>query len=361
MGKGFQLDRSTEADSIHQQLVDGLSAEFALLPPGDPLPGAKELQQRFGVAYMTITRALDELVLRNEIVRFRGKGSFTASSRVRKIYYLQIAPDEIKPYFSPELEGACEQARISGIKIQNFPIANYDTVGLVDWDLMKKLPLHVPVVISSLSNFHGVLDFLLERQCQLVVLNDLTDRCRFDAERLKRCHQVVRNRFKQIIKAVSILADSNCKKILLIHEGPTVFNPIRSGYQAGLQENHLQYDPELELFCQDNYAMTKNRFEVMMQMRPDIDAIITTYASQALAVYNVLQKLRRSVPQQISLLTLEDSAALAMNQQGITSVNIDRHCMGKLAVQLLAGNHPQPVCREVPIVVNYRETVKVKI
>lgn len=358
MGQDFKLNRNHSALSIHQQLVDGLSAEFALLPPGAPLPGAKELQRRFDVAYMTITRALDELVMRNEIVRFRGKGSFTASNRVRTVYYLQLAPEHIKPYSSFELDGACEQAQLSGIKIQNFPVATYDTVGLIDWELMKKLPKHVPVVVSSLASFHGVLDFLQERQCQVVILNDLTDRSRFDKERLGRCHQVVRNRLRQTAKAVSLLAESGCKRILLLHEGPSVFNPVREGYRNGLTANDLELDPELELYSPDNYAVTKNRLEVMLQMRPDVDGIITNYASQALAAYNVLHSRGSMVPQDVALVSLEDSSSLATHQQGIAAVSINLRNVGKTAIQLLAENHSLPVCREIPVTVNCRDTVK---
>ena len=77
--KKFILEHAENAPSLHSQLVAGLSAEFGKLPPGTLLLSTAALKKRFNVAYMTVTRALDELVLRGEIVRFQGKGTFTAT------------------------------------------------------------------------------------------------------------------------------------------------------------------------------------------------------------------------------------------------------------------------------------------
>lgn len=357
MGQQFQIDRGLDAGSIHRQLVDGLSAEFARLPPGSPIPGTQTLQKRFGVAYMTVTRALDELVLRNEIVRFRGKGSFTAAGRVRIIYFLLPCPPEVKTVQTPFLDGVWAQAQRSGIRVRSFPVAKYDSIGDIDWHMMQTLPEYAPVIISSMAIYHWVLDFLLERHCRIVIVNNQTEWCQYDAERIARCHQVFVDRRALMKTAVRMLAAAGRKRFVLIHEGPSLSNPLRAAYREALKECGLDYAPELELYSPDHYAVTRVRLEMMLALHPGVDAVVATYASQALAAWNLLQARGRKVPEELSLIALEDHVSLATNATGIAAVQIDPWETGRVAVQILAENHEKPVFRSIGISVNPRESI----
>ena len=357
MNQKFQLDRGQDAAPIHRQLVDGLSAEFAHLPPGSPIPGTQTLQKRFGVAYMTVTRALDELVLRNEIVRFRGKGSFTAAGRVRTIYFLLPCPPEVKPMQSPFLDGVWDQAQRSGIRVRSFPVANHDSIGDIDWHLMQTLPEYASVIISSMSIYHWVLDFLIERHCRIVIVNNQTEWCQCDAGQVARCHQVFVDRRALMKTAVRLLAEAGRKRILLIHEGPSLSNPLRVSYRESLREFGLVYDPELELYSPDHYAITRGRLEMMLNMYAGIDAVLCVYASQALAAWNLLKSLGRKVPEDLSLVSLEDHVSLAANEVGIAAVQIDLCKAGQAAVQILAENHEKPVSRSIGITVDPRGSI----
>ena len=357
MAQQFQLDRRRKAGSIHRQLVDGLSAEFAQLPPGSPIPGAQILQKRFGVAYMTVTRALDELVLRNEIVRFRGKGSFTAVGRVPTIYFLLPCPPEIKLVQTPLLDGVWAQAQRCGIRVRSFPVANHDSIGDIDWRAMRTLPEYAPVIISAMSIFHWVLDFLIERHCRIVIVNNQTEWCQCDAGQVARCHQVFVDRRALMKTAVRLLAEAGRKRILLIHEGPSLSNPLRMSYRESLREFGLVYDPELELYSPDHYAITRGRLEMMLNMYAGVDGVLCVYASQALAAWNLLLAQKRKVPEEISLIALEDQVSLATNAIGIATVQIDPEETGRAAVQILAENHEKPICRSIGITVNRRESI----
>ncbi|MBU2286014.1 MAG: GntR family transcriptional regulator, partial [Gammaproteobacteria bacterium] len=59
-------------------------------PPGHRLPSESELVAQFGIARMTVNRALRELVEQGRIVRMAGVGSFVAEARPQSTL-LQIA------------------------------------------------------------------------------------------------------------------------------------------------------------------------------------------------------------------------------------------------------------------------------
>lgn len=69
---GPQLVYVVIADHIAAQIADGR------LQPGARLPGEYDLAAQYGVARMTVARAVRELRERGLVVTVRGKGTFVA-------------------------------------------------------------------------------------------------------------------------------------------------------------------------------------------------------------------------------------------------------------------------------------------
>jgi GntR family transcriptional regulator len=60
------------ADYLAAQVADGA------LKPGQRLPSERQLAESYGVAYMTVRRAMKELRERGVVVSVHGKGTFVA-------------------------------------------------------------------------------------------------------------------------------------------------------------------------------------------------------------------------------------------------------------------------------------------
>lgn len=67
---------------IYLALADHIIARVAAgeLPPGAKLPSERDLAEEYGVAYLTVRRAMRELRERGAIVTVHGKGTFVAES-----------------------------------------------------------------------------------------------------------------------------------------------------------------------------------------------------------------------------------------------------------------------------------------
>jgi GntR family histidine utilization transcriptional repressor len=85
--------------ALYQQVKDYIARKIAngALKPGDRVPSEQELVLEFGIARMTVNRALRELAEQGKIVRVAGVGSFVAEDKPKSTL-LQIAniADEIR-------------------------------------------------------------------------------------------------------------------------------------------------------------------------------------------------------------------------------------------------------------------------
>ncbi len=65
-----------------RQVRDRLELLIATLSPGEPLPVERDLAREFGVARMTLRRAVDSLVAEARVIRRQGSGTFVAAPKV---------------------------------------------------------------------------------------------------------------------------------------------------------------------------------------------------------------------------------------------------------------------------------------
>jgi len=339
----FTLIHAENAPSLHSQLVAGLSAEFAQLPPGTALPSTTELKKRFNVAYMTVTRALDELVLRGEIVRFQGKGSFTATRTPAVIYYLVHCPPELKVERTHILESAIEQAELSGGKIRFVPLTKNDVQGDVDWNSIKTIPARALVLLDSISNYRYIFDYLIKKECKIVLVNSRPEYYNDWDEQLKKISNIYYPRQECVFKAVELLAERGRKNLFLIHEGPTWANPIRTAFREALDKCNLEFDYNNELFASAKAGQCRARMLTLRHRLDQIDGIICVYPNQALEIYNLFKDRGRRVPEDVSIISLNDNPMLAANAVGICAFDSNLAECGRRAVKMLysADNAPQ--------------------
>jgi len=66
------------------QMVDALDRMIAQSGQHTMIPSERELAQRYGMSRMTVRKAIDYLVQRNKLYRFKNKGTFIADEKLYK-------------------------------------------------------------------------------------------------------------------------------------------------------------------------------------------------------------------------------------------------------------------------------------
>ena len=339
--QSFKLNIAENAPSLHQQLVAGLSAEFAKLPAGTRLPSTHELKKRFNVAYMTVTRALDELVLRGDIVRFQGKGTFAAIKSPAVIYYLIHCPLELKVEQSSTLNSAIEQAELSGGKIRLVPMTKNDVQGDVDWQSVKTIPDEALVLLDNINNYRYILDFLIDKKCRVALINTRPEYYLDWKLQLSKISNIYPQRKECIFKAVELLAKRGRKNLFLIHEGPSWNNPVRSAFREALQKFDLKFDLNNELFTTAKPGQCRTRLMTMQHLLEQIDGVICIHPNQALETFNVLKSCSRNVPGDVSIVCLNDSPLLAAHTVGISAFDLNLSVCSQEAVKIYRFHIPR--------------------
>lgn len=90
--KGPELRNGGKIDSVRDHLARLLAASGE----GDRLPPERELCSDWGVARMTLRRALDELVAEGRVVRRQGRGTFVARPRMARQLSINSFTEEMR-------------------------------------------------------------------------------------------------------------------------------------------------------------------------------------------------------------------------------------------------------------------------
>ncbi len=77
-----RLDRASSTP-LYQQIMNILLEEYISRGEGMQIPTEIELANRFQVSRMTVRQAVQELIRQGVLVRYRGRGTFVAPSRIR--------------------------------------------------------------------------------------------------------------------------------------------------------------------------------------------------------------------------------------------------------------------------------------
>jgi LacI family transcriptional regulator len=162
---------------------------------------------------------------------------------------------------------------------------------------------------------------------------------------------IVSDNFRGAHQAVTYLIQAGHRQIGVVGSMPGAYPSIaerRRGYLQALQDHGIgvHYFANSHLHPADAAAAAAD----LLRAHPEITALFCCNDTTAISVIHAAQALGRRLPQDLSVIGFDDIDLAAHVLPPLTTMQIDKVSMGRLAVQQLANRAEAPHCGCVTVV-----------
>lgn len=306
----------------------------------------KDIAQKVGVSIALVSYVLNNkkegriskdvaLKIRETARELNYKTNQIAKSlKTNKTYTIGLIVSDISNPFSSSLARIIEdEANKNGYTVL-FGSSDEDaekSLKLIDTFINKQVD---GLIIAPAQNTASQIEYLQEEGIPFVLID------RYFPE-LKTSFIVLDN-FKAANNAVEFLIKNSYKRIALISFKSTLFNlnERRKGYLAALKKHNIEVKKSwVKEICFDN---TKSNVEKAMHellsLKEPVDAVL--FGANTLAVYGLkyINKHKVKIPEQLAVISFDESDALDLFDPALTYVKQPLHEMGQTATKLLLEN-----------------------
>lgn len=156
------------------------------------------------------------------------------------------------------------------------------------------------------------------------------------------------------------LLKNNHRRIALVLQSSAssdIRDRIISGYKTGLSSYRAPFDDQLLVLTGDEFG-----YQLGNLIDAGIDAVVCQDSASAGETYRILSQKQYKVPDDISVICLEDSPLMEQLSPAVTSVKTDVNELARLAVETLIsqinGNQAPAFATNLPVQLIRRESVK---
>jgi LacI family transcriptional regulator len=269
----------------------------------------KEIAEKLGISITTVSKALKDYT---DVSAATKKAVQDAAAELNYTpnnfaLYLKtnesktvglVIPEVVHHFFSNIINGIIDEAEKFGYLV--FILQSNENIALEKKQielLVNKRVDGIMISLSNDSNNEEHLKELLRKEIPLVQFDKIS--------KLINSSKVIINDRKAAFEAVQHLIDQGCRKIAHIR-GP--LNPQNAidrflGYKKALEENHIEFDPNLVYTCEKvNFDEGRAFAKEIMETHPDVDGIFAITDLVAVGVLNYLQEVKIEVPQKVKLI-----------------------------------------------------------
>ncbi|TMV52318.1 GntR family transcriptional regulator [Paenibacillus mesophilus] len=344
----------------------------------DKIPSENELAGKFKVSRITIKNALQELIEEGLIYRIQGKGTFVSANKLGEppVYRsAQQDSDHTIAYLMPRLDNRFTANLLHGIENQlaeeGFHLL-FRTTG--DSQENERQILHKLVQ----SGVKGIIIYPAQGQSYnedilKLTLNEfpvvVVDRYLRGVETNYVCSDNVTGAFD----AVSHCIRQGHRSIGFISthaEGTSSIEDRLTGYEKALSEHGILIDRHLRLTGLDSrqvneilregasHAASKEQIKHYLSRNPGLTAVIAVNSAVGLTLLEAAKELSIQVPEQLSVVFLDDFELSAFSAIPPTYVNQEEYTVGREAAKLLVSVMENPRQKRRKIVVPTRLIVR---
>ena len=295
-----------------------------------------QIAQKAGVSIATVSRFLNQTgnlspATRQKVLQaIRELEYDSALSRVESVFQtiLVLVPDFLNPFYASIIDG-----------IQQTAHENHFEIFLVQTKDVYQNPSHYISLINR-GNFSGVLWLcstppstllsVLEHQCPTVMC------CEYPED--YPCSYVSIDDITAAYRAVKYLISTGCEKIGFVNCSLKYkyARHRREGYLRALEDAGLTFNPDWYITVPSiDYTLAHSSILQALSNDSLPDAVFTSSDVYAAATINAAQRLGIRVPDQLSVIGVDNVEASRMTNPAITTISQPGFQMGQQACSIL--------------------------
>jgi DNA-binding LacI/PurR family transcriptional regulator len=297
----------------------------------DKLPGERTLAKEFGYSYMTIRKAVENLVTEGILYKLPTKGTFVADRKTSKKktkiigYFLDnsIAAGLTSPYYSLVFDSLEKQASKHGYSLIYFSDAG-------DGSSLKQLNNIDGVIISCFPRIENIVNEINQHVPVVVMDNSSSD---------KTIPSIIIDNFNAVSSSVDYLCSLGHKRIGFMTglADSDVGKDRYSGYQSGLSNHGLKLNEKLVFKGDYSFESGANGAEYFLLLKNPPTAIICANDAMAIALIREATQRGLSVPDDLSVIGFDDIPVASHINPPLTTLAAPIEEITELAFKMLSS------------------------
>ena len=293
------------------------------------LPGERTLAKEYGYSYMTIRKAVDNLVAKGILYKLPTKGTFVADRKKAKKktkiigYFLDksIVAGLTSPYYSLIFDSLEKQASKYGYSLIYFSDAG-------DPSSLRHLNNVDGVIISCFPRIESIVHEINKHVPVVVMDNSSSD---------KTIPSVIIDNFNGVRQSVDYLCSLGHKRIGFMAglEDSDVGKNRFAGYQRGLSNHGIKLNEKLVFRGDYSFESGVNGADYFLSLNNPPTAIICANDAMAIAVIREAVQRGLSVPDDISIMGFDDISVASHITPALTTLAAPIEKITELAFNML--------------------------
>ena len=278
------------------------------------LPGERTLAKELGFSYMTIRKAIDNLVNEGVLFKIPTKGTFVANTKIKKNktrnigYFLDshILAGISSPYYSLIFNALEKEAAK-----QNYSVIYFSDTEKVKIDSL--IPKLDGVIASCFPRIETIIHEINLSIPVVVIDNAAAD---------KTIPSVIIDNFNAVSDSVDFICSLNHKLIGFTNglEDSDVGKNRFAGFKNGLSKNHIKFDDSMVYKGNYSYESGMKAAEYFMSLQKSPSAILCANDSMAIGAIKRLHQAGLKIPDNISVMGFDNIEVASLIIPALTTV-----------------------------------------
>ena len=304
-----------------------------LLKIDDRLPGERVLAKELGISYMTVRKAVENLVDEGVLYRVAKKGTYVADPKLKRKkcigYFLDSSIEEgvTSPYYSLIFNALEKEAAKLGNALIYFSDSNEGDFSFESLRILEKLD---GVIISCFPRIEPIVHKIKELLPVVCIDNRSLD---------ESVPSLTLDNFTSVVDSINYISSLGHKRIGFItglDDSDVGINRL-AGYISAIKAHGL--DEDMRLIHKGDYSFEtgKRGADYFLSMTTPPTAIVCANDTMAIGSIKEIRRRGLRVPNDISVMGFDDISVASQITPALTTVSVPVEEIAKRAIELLTS------------------------